>query len=194
MREYVTVLIPLKERTELGGEVITWAEWISDYAEVKAGSPTDEQEQDTRTTAVNSKKIRMRYRSSITEEMVIVYKGKQYDIVAAHEYLGDHRENYLELRVTYREEEISVKKVPEDFLVKDFTQMVEDFSGDTWKITAGTIPTDLSIENINATVFFYRSGVHMLYKVDWDYDGQDIKILKTTVRREHMLYIQFKTL
>ena len=194
MREFVKVLIPVKEVTELGGEVIDWVYWISDYAEVKPASPTDEKEESTRTTAVNSLKIRMRYRSSITEEMVIEWKGKQFDIVAAHELLDGWRGNYLDLRVTYRDEAVSVKIVPNEFLVKDFSQLIEDYSGETWTITQGTVPLDLSEGNVNMVVFFYRSGVRMIYGIDWEYSGQTIRFLKTRVRREHLLYQQYKTL
>lgn len=194
MREMVQVLIPVKERTELNGEVITWAEWIFDYAQVSPDNPTNESEESTRTTAINSIKVRMRYRPSITEEMVIVWKGKQYDIVAAHENVDGWRGNYLDMRVTYREDEVSVKKVPENFIIKDFSQLIEDYSGETWTITQGIAPIDLSAENVNMIVFFYRSGSRMIYGIDWEYSGQTIRFLKTRVRREHLLYLQYKTL
>lgn len=193
MREYVKVLIPLKEITALNGEVITWGEWIEDYAEVKAGSPTDESELSTRTTAVNSIQIRMRYRPSVTEEMVIEWKGKQYDITAAHERLKDWRGNYLEIRATYREDNLSVEKVPGEFLIKEFHQLIENYEGTTWTITKGMVPLNLLDENIHMTVFLYRSGIRLVYGIDFEYSGQTIRFLKTRVRKEHLLYQQYKT-
>ena len=200
----ITFYTPVSEKSELGGEILTYASWLSTWTAVEAvPSGSNEQEESNRLTAFNVLKFIVRYRSSIHEKMLITYDGKQMDIQRIHEKIDTPTKHYLVIIAKYKDTDEVLDGVGggntgsnvnlSNFLKLDFSQIHEGFSGNVWTINNGTV---LSPEVVGDSEYYqriavYRSGVRLLKNIHYSVSGQNITFVHK-VRNEPLIYQQYQ--
>ncbi len=195
MRHRVEFHTPTRSRTALGGEVMAYALWTTTWAMVENVRATERVEDD-RLTAFNTKRFICRADSldGVSEVMKLKFGGEYYDITSVNEVVDDLPAGaYYEIVAERRQDDIREIDVLTGLML-DFAQKTNSFTGTDWQITAGTLPdtNTTTEEQIHQLCYLFRSGLRMVYGVDYTIQPGNVIRFTEKVRGENLLYHQYR--
>lgn len=183
----------LSEQTSHGGEQITYTLWKETFAKVEQGG-TNESFAADRETAFNSKKFIIRYLScpQIDPKMIVEHDGFQYDITAITELLDTPNKHYRIINATRRDDNVVIANLLDNIMIHQFTQRNQNISGVNVPVTAGQLlnPIGLTDEVIDTRLRVYRSGLRMLYNLNYTIVNGVIR-LNQRLRKENVFIEQY---
>lgn len=189
MNRRLKIFLPLSETTEMGGEKITYTEWIETFAAVENLTRNDQEDfAGSREVSFDSLKFILRFRRELHTKMLLEYDGKQLDITSINELLDTPSKHYSLIRATYKEDPVTVLANVAPQLIFSFSQKFSSASGDRVTITNGVLQS----ESINDYLFVYRSGVRQFFPENFTIDNNDIVFKSPQLRSEIVFVQQFK--
>lgn len=102
MDRRITFREPTETQSSTGATSSTWADVATVFASVMANGLGTERMAMEKETTFNRKFFVIRYRTDITEKMILIYESKEYDIKSIQEVDGT-RKRFLKIQGEKRE-------------------------------------------------------------------------------------------